>query len=59
MLPIMHVFVRMATKSMCIFLPPLAVSERAMGVVIIPLNTLQQVKNMMLVNNVYGFLGSR
>ena len=46
MLPIMHqqdVFVRMATgsgKSICMFLPPLAISEHAMGVVISPLNTL-------------------
>ena len=46
MVPIMHqkdVFVRMATgsaKSICMFLPPLAISERAMGVVISSLNTL-------------------
>ena len=45
-LPTMHqqdVFVRMATgsgKSICMFLPPLAISEQAMGVVISPLNTL-------------------
>ena len=37
------VFVRMATgagKSLCMFLAPLAVSERAMGVIISPLNGL-------------------
>ena len=46
MLPIMHhkdVFVRMATgsgKSVCMFLPPLAISNHAMGVIISPLNAL-------------------
>ena len=46
MLPIIYgkdVFVHMATgsgKSMCMFLPPLAISEHAIGVVISPLNTL-------------------
>lgn len=37
------VFVRMATggrKSLCVFLPPLAVSDTAMGIVISPLNGL-------------------
>ena len=48
MLPIMHkkdVFIRMATgsgKSLCMFLPPLAVSDVAMGVIIIPLNALME-----------------
>ena len=46
LLPALHgkdVFVRMATgagKSLCIFLPPLAVSDSAIGVVISPLNGL-------------------
>ena len=46
MLPALHgrdVFVRMATgagKSLCIFLPPLAVNDSAIGVVISPLNGL-------------------
>ena len=52
LMPILHgndVFVRMATgagKSLCMFLAPLSVSERAMGVIISPLNGLmdQQVQ---------------
>ena len=46
MLPVLHckdVFVRMATgagKSLCMFLPPLAVCRSAMGVIISPLNAL-------------------
>ena len=56
MLPIMHgkdVFVRMATgsgKSMCMFLPPLAISEHAIGVRISPLNTDGPTGN--IVNNI-------
>ena len=53
MLPMMHcrdVFARMATgagKSLCMFLPPLAWSDTACGVVISPLNGLieQQVSS--------------
>ena len=53
MLPLMHgedVFARMATgagKSLCMFLPPLALSDSACGVVISPLVGLieQQVHN--------------
>ena len=46
MLPLLHckdVFVRMATsygKSLCMFVPPLAVSSDSMAVVISPLNAL-------------------
>ena len=46
MLPAAHgrdSFIRMATgsgKSLCMFLPPLAVSSKAMGVVISPLHAL-------------------
>lgn len=54
MLPLLHckdVFVRMATgsgKSLCMFLPPLAVSESSMAVIISPLIALmdQQVRKM-------------
>ena len=46
LLPLMHgkdVFARMATgagKSLCLFLAPLAKGERALGVIISPLNAL-------------------
>lgn len=54
MLPVLHckdAFVRMATgsgKSLCMFLPPLAVSNSSMAVIISPLNALmdQQVSSM-------------
>ena len=48
LLPLVHgrdVFVRMATgagKSLCMFLPPLAIGESAIGVVISPLNALME-----------------
>ena len=46
MLPLLHckdVFVRMATgsgKSLCMFLPPIAVSNKSMAVIVSPLNAL-------------------
>ena len=46
MLPLLHckdVFVRMATgsgKSLCMFIPPLAVSNDSMAVIVSPLNAL-------------------
>lgn len=46
MLPLLHckdVFVRMATgsgKSLCMFVPPMAVSHDSMAVIISPLNAL-------------------
>ena len=59
LLPLLHqrdVFVRMATgsgKSLCMFLGPLAISEKAIGVVISPLKVLmdQQVLLVFLCEN--------